>query len=213
MKRSLPIRSALLLMVGAWLTKPCLAQDPAITFTSLEDALRTPEAVHRLDLSDASLGRFPLDVLRLPNLEYLSLRNDGITELPDAIGGLQRLKVLDLSGNPIARLPEGFTGLRSLEELFLNEDHAFSAEADLDRLARLPNLRVLHLERDGLNLLPGNVAKLRALEELYLNGNGLRELPPEILGAKRLRVLDVTANPIDLTIPLELQGRGVLVRF
>ena len=54
----------------------------AALFTSLEEALRTPEAVERLSLSSRSLREVPEEIVRLTNL-----------------------RELDLSGNPLHRFP------------------------------------------------------------------------------------------------------------
>jgi Leucine-rich repeat (LRR) protein len=183
------------------------------TYRSLSEALQKPTLVKRLDLSGQALERFPEEVLLFPNLEELRLGRDGIIELPPGIGQLERLRLLDLSGNPIVTLPTEFAQLRALEELYLNDDPSLDLEGDLKLLSQLPSLRILHLDGDGIERLPGCIIELRRLEELYLTNNALRTFPPELIGMPALKLIDLRSNPVQPLIPLDLQQRGVLVRF
>lgn len=188
-------------------------QSDTTVFRSLDAALVRPDAVRRLDLSNVELTAFPLEILELANLEELRLRNDGLSSLPEEIGELKKLRLLDLSGNPISVLPARFTELVGLQELYLNEDNVLDLEADIAALAELPKLRALHLERDGLTELPGNISKLAALEELYLNGNQLERVPPPLMMMPKLKLIELHENPMDPLMPIEMQQRGVLIRF
>ncbi len=183
------------------------------TYQSLPEALKDPLKVIRLDLSDKWLGEFPPDILLLTNLEELRLRNDGIHSLPPGIGRLSKLRTLDLSGNPITVLPDEFTQLRSLEVLLLNDDPALDLEHDLELLSRLPRLRILELRGDGIRQLPSSIGRMEHLEELYLNNNQLQAFPAELNGMRALKLIDLSTNPVQPLIPLDLQQRGVLVRF
>jgi len=187
--------------------------DTLVVHRDLQEALREPDRVRSLDLSDQRLGLFPMDVLKFRNLQELRLRNDGLSTLPPEIGQLRKLRLIDLSGNPIGVLPEQFAELQALEVLYLNEDRALDLERDLVLFAQLPNLHVLHLEGDGLSTLPGNISTLRALEELHLNGNRFSTFPDAVRGLEHLKLLDLRANPMNPLIPLDLQNRGVLIRF
>jgi Leucine-rich repeat (LRR) protein len=183
------------------------------TYRSLQEALEHPSKVLRLDLSDKRLEEFPPEILLMTNLEELRLRNDGIRSLPPGIGGLSKLRTLDLSGNPITVLPDEFTQLRSLEVLLLNDDPALDLEHDLELLSRLPRLRILELRGDGIRQLPSSIGRMEHLEELYLNNNQLQAFPAELNGMRALKLIDLGTNPVQPLIPLDLQQRGVLVRF
>jgi Leucine-rich repeat (LRR) protein len=183
------------------------------TYRSLQEALEHPSKVLRLDLSDKRLEEFPPEILLMTNLEELRLRNDGIRSLPPGIGGLSKLRTLDLSGNPITVLPDEFTQLRSLEVLLLNNDPALDLEHDLELLSRLPRLRILELRGDGIRQLPSSIGRMEHLEELYLNNNQLQAFPQELNGMRALKLIDLGTNPVQPLIPLDLQQRGVLVRF
>ncbi len=193
----------------------CNAQPDTLTpvFRDLNEALRAPRSVKRLDLSDQQLHGFPIEVLRLTGLEELRLRHDGITELPEGIGELKNLRLLDLSGNPITELPARIGELKALEEFYLNDDPLLDLEHDLPILAKLPRLRVLHLSGDGIDSLPGTIGKLEHLEELYLGNNTMHTFPAGLINLPTLKLIDLHANPMRPLMPQELQQRGVLVRF
>jgi Leucine-rich repeat (LRR) protein len=204
-----------LLALFTSLVLTCTAQQDTLkpVFRDLSEALRSPHLVKRLDLSDQALQGFPIEVLRFTGLEELRLRHDGITDLPEGIGALKNLRLLDLSGNPIAELPAGIGDLTALEEFYLNEDPLLDLEHELPTLAKLPRLRVLHLSGDGIDRLPGAIRGLEHLEELYLGNNTMETFPVDIINLPALKLIDLHANPMRPLVPLELQQRGVLVRF
>ncbi|SHE60535.1 leucine-rich repeat domain-containing protein [Chryseobacterium takakiae] len=150
------------------------AQDTE-TYTSIQEALRNPEKVKRLDLSNQKID-FPKGFWsKFKNLEYLSLKNEGLMFLPEGISELKSLKVLDVSGNDFKVLPSGFTKLTKLEELFLNDEKNIDLSRNIDLISKMKNLKVLHIENDGLKKLPPNFWKLNYLEAVYLNDNELKE--------------------------------------
>lgn len=203
------------LAMALLLVIPCSAQQDTLkpVFRDLSEALRTPLSVKRLDLSDQELHGFPMEVLRLTGLEELRLRRDGITELPEGIGALKALRLLDLSGNPITELPARIGELTALEEFYLNDDPLLDLARGLPTLSKLPRLRVLHLSGDGIDKLPSTIVGLQHLEELYLDHNTMDAFPADLMELPKLKAIDLHANPVRPLIPLELQQRGVLVRF
>jgi Leucine-rich repeat (LRR) protein len=50
-------------------------------FTEFEEALKFPEKVYRLNLSNQSFKEFPREISKFKNLEYLSLRNDNLVAI------------------------------------------------------------------------------------------------------------------------------------
>ena len=99
-------------------------------YTNIEEALKEPEKVYRLNLSNQSFTELPKGLARFKNLEYLSLRNDHLTSLSPEISALKKLKVLDLGGNDFSVLPKDFAKLQNLEELFLDNDKNLNSLAD-----------------------------------------------------------------------------------
>jgi hypothetical protein len=58
-------------------------------FTNLEEALKNPNEVFRLDLSNQLLNNTQLEALtKFKNLRFLSLKNDHLKEVPKSISEL-----------------------------------------------------------------------------------------------------------------------------
>ena len=63
-----------------------------IEYKSLEEALNNPHMVYKLNLSNQSSLVLSDDIWsKFPNLEYLSLKNVGLDEVPYGIGVLKLL--------------------------------------------------------------------------------------------------------------------------
>jgi len=183
-------------------------------FFNIEEALKDPEKVIRLDLSNQNVV-IPDEVwAKFINLEFLSFRNDHLKVIPNEIGLLKKLKMLDLSGNDFKVLPKSFRGLSNLEELFLNDETNFNLQKSMDVISLLPKLKILHLENDKLKKLPKNIVKLSHLESLYLNSNDFREIPMEIRGLNQLKYLDLRDNAIKLDVQdMSISNFGYQIRF
>src|SRR4051812_46486990 len=54
-------------------------------FTSLEEALKHPEEVIKLELRKKKLKAFPPEIFQFTNLQYLDLSKNNITEIPAGI--------------------------------------------------------------------------------------------------------------------------------
>ncbi len=165
-------------------------------YYTLEEALKNPKNVFRLNLSNQNFELPKVVWSKFINLEFLSLKNDHLKEIPIEIGFLKKLKVLDLSGNDFKTLPKSFSGLTNLEELFLNDEKNMNLYENIEIISLLPHLRVLHLENDNLSNLPKNIFKLTNLETLFLNHNNFKQIPKHIKGLDHLKYLDLNDNKI-----------------
>lgn len=165
-------------------------------FNNIKDALKNPEQVVFLNLSNQT-EILPNTIWeKFINLEYLSLKNDHLQQIPIEIANLRKLRVLDLSGNDFKTLPIEFIQLQNLEELYLNDEKNMNLPKTIEILSKLPKLKSLHLENDQLATLPNNMKKLEHLESLYLNQNQFMEIPKQIEGLKHLQYLDLNDNQI-----------------
>ncbi len=183
-------------------------------YTSIEDALKDPEKVVRLNLSNQSFTDFPKGLSKFKNLEYLSLRNDHLTSLSPEISNLKKLKVLDLGGNDFSVLPKGLAKLQNLEELYLDNDKNLDIWQDIEILSKLPKLKILHLDDDGIDKLPPNIGKLSHLESLTLRNNLLRVVPPQVKDLKKLKYLDLNNNHLPTNLHLNQPADyGLKIRF
>lgn len=96
------------------------------TYRSLTEALKEPEKVCYLDLSNNNLTELPPQVLQFNNLHSLYLNNNKLKTLPEGIKSLKQLKLIDLTGNPI-RLEE----VEKIRELLPNTDVGLIIPMDL----------------------------------------------------------------------------------
>jgi Leucine-rich repeat (LRR) protein len=193
--------------------KTAVAQTPVdtnqakIEYTSMEEALKNPEKVYRLNLSNQSVF-LPKDAWsKFINLEYLSFRNDHLSQLPEEIGKLKNLKVLDLSGNDFKTLPTSFKQLTKLQILYLNNEKNFDLSKNLALIKDLPNLKSIYLENNALTALPKKFFQLQQVENVFLNENNFREIPREMKRLKNLKFIDFHDNK-QLVIPPGFQPSG-----
>jgi Leucine-rich repeat (LRR) protein len=165
-------------------------------YTSLSDALKEPEKVLRLNLSNQDINISNENWSKFINLEYLSLKNDHLKEIPSAISNIKSLKTIDLSNNDFTNLPEEFSNLTNLEEIYLNDEKNMNLPKTLSILSKLPKLKSLHLENDNLSVLPSEVLSFKNLESLYLNNNKFKEIP-KLEALDHLKYLDLKDNNIN----------------
>ena len=66
-------------------------------YTSIDDALKNPENVYRLNLEGQDLTVFPKTIGILKNLVELDLDGNILAEIPDEIGQLKNLEILSCS--------------------------------------------------------------------------------------------------------------------
>jgi len=184
------------------------------TFTSLKNALKNPEIVTRIDLSNQEVQLTDAVLKQFKNIEFLSLKNDNLQEVPHGIMYLKKLKVLDLSGNEIEKLPRFLKKLTNLEEIYLNDEKNLDVDQSIGILTKLPKLKSLHLEGDHLKVIPKRVSKLNFLESLYLTNNDIKELPRNIKLPKNLKLIDLKMNEIGKQIDKENRfGKGLIIEL
>ena len=160
--------------------------------------LSSPETIIRLDLSSNTIDLEKIDFSKFVNLEYLSLKDDHLKELPKELFLLTKLKTLDLSGNDFKVLPKDFSKLKTLEKLYLNDEKNLDLPQSLVVLAKLPNLKSLYLDNDRINYMPREMLQLKNLEYLSLRQNALKEFPKNINSLSHLKHLYLNENSIPL---------------
>jgi Leucine-rich repeat (LRR) protein len=134
-------------------------------YDDLKEAVQHPNIVYRLSLKGKKLKSFPLEILKLKNLQELDLSKNKLDSLPEQIGTLTNLQVLDVSGNKLEYLP--------------------------DSIGELKNLKKLVASKNNLNALPHRIGELKNLEILDLWQNDLSVFPDEMKNLTKLRWMDL----------------------
>ena len=112
-------------------------------YTSIDEALKTPNEVFVLDLYFQDLTSLPESIGMLKNLQKLELSGNQLTSLPETFGQMEKLQWLSLKGNSIKKLPESFENLKSLTEL--NIVYTDISSADQAKLKKLfPDCAILY---------------------------------------------------------------------
>ena len=161
------------------ISKGEFVNDSLRLYESLSEALVDSPAVKQLSLRRSKLNAFPLEVLRLSNLEYLDLSKNKLDSLPAELSQLKHLKVLILSKNQFSTLPSVVYELKNLEVLLLGNNEFTYISPDIGNLVRLK-----HLDFWSTNVfeLPAEISRLQSLEVLDLRGISLnRDQQAEIV--------------------------------
>ena len=75
-------------------------------FTSLTEALRTPQLVVSLTLKSNGLTELPPEIGNFVNLERLNVSGNRLTTLPPELFTLTKLKYLNVNSNRLSSLPQ-----------------------------------------------------------------------------------------------------------
>ncbi|KAJ3348769.1 hypothetical protein HDU83_001047 [Entophlyctis luteolus] len=160
-----------------------------------------------LNLNKCGLvGRIPLGLTRLYNIEFISMAvNDLTGPLPQEIGNLQKLTSLNLFHNKLdSEIPETLGKLLNLVDLFLGDNNLTGRIPN--SIGCLSNLSTLSLSSNALEgELPSGIYSLRKLECLFLNDNDLcGEISPKIGNMQALVQLYLANNRFSGAVPIEL---------
>jgi Leucine-rich repeat (LRR) protein len=142
-----------------------LTLDTMTAFTSLDEALKNPEKVIKLELRRKKLKKFPMEILKFPNLQYLDLSKNSIKEIPVEISQLKNLQFFAISKNDVEELPW--------------------------QIGDLSNLIYLNVNQNELSSIPTSIGKLGKLRNMDLWSNNIERFPEELKNLKSLQVLDL----------------------
>ncbi len=137
------------------LTPNQLEQQPI--YTSVNEALKNPEKVYRLDLSKKKLRTIPKGVFSLYNLQELTLAKNKLQKIPKEIGDLTNLQKLNVSKNKITEFPATLGNLTNLVELIANRNEIYKLPPEIGNLI---NLEFLDLWSNEIDVFPEEISKL-----------------------------------------------------
>lgn len=130
-------------------------------YTSLEEALKEPEKVIKLNLRKAKLDVFPKEILKLKNLQELDLSKNRLTTIPDSIIKLKNLEKLDLSRNSFTIFPKAVCKLSNLRHLVLFENKIVEIPKEIEGMK---SLFILDMWGNELSVFPKELSKLNSLK-------------------------------------------------
>lgn len=114
------------------------------TYYSLEEALKEPLNVQKLDLSMQKLTVIPEDLMKLENLVCLDLAFNRISTLPASMATLTKLEYLNLMGTRyMAKLPANVAKIPNLKVLELGDHPEWSAATYAEAAKVVPNVTIL----------------------------------------------------------------------
>ncbi len=117
---------------------------PYKTYYSLEDALKDPLNVQKLDLSMQKLTVLPEEVMQLKNLVCLDLSFNRIATFPASFPTLTKLECLNLMGTRyMGKLPSIVAKLPALKVLDLRDHPEWPAATYSEAVKLLPNVTVI----------------------------------------------------------------------
>jgi Leucine-rich repeat (LRR) protein len=147
-------------------------------FKSMEEALKNPKNVYRLDLSrkDDSkepLNTIPEEIATFLNLQELNLANNKLIVVPVELSQLSNLQVLDLSFNQIESFPAEMSKLKNLHSLILKFTRLKEFPACF---LELSELKYIDLFANMIQEFPDEMVRLKKLEVMGIGKNGLSDV-------------------------------------
>lgn len=159
-------------------------------YTSLEDAIKNPEQVIKLNLSGQNLMAIPQEIFEMKNLQFLDLSNNKITEIPDDIKQFSQLQELNLSANQLSKLSAKIDELAFLQKLNLAENQLTELPEVMSNLGKLTELNLSENPKLDFRKTLNDLGYSRSLKKLTMKTAApevqkeigkLRKLLPEIV--------------------------------
>ncbi len=125
----------------------------------------------------------------LPQLQVLDLSQNKLETCIPREGNLLNLEQLLLGNNRISDLPSNFQSLPALRTLDVSKNR-------LSTLPAIPSLRSLQLANNLIEKVVGDWSNCTTLRELDVSKNRMIDLPPGLAVIPRLRLLNLSGNPL-----------------
>lgn len=144
-----------------------------------------------ISLKECGISSLPESIGDFRSLELLHLDNNKLETLPESIGDLTTLRILRLNGNKILNLPMSIGNLKSLRDLFLYHNRLKTLP---ESIGNLKSLQLLDSSHNQLTALPESIGSLSSLKNLDISTNQLTTLPESTGDLKSLSGLWVNYN-------------------
>ncbi|XP_031252346.1 disease resistance protein RPM1-like [Pistacia vera] len=165
-----------------------------------------------LDMRGTPITKFPIEVVNLYYLKYLSLRNTKVKTIPRFIGKLQNLETLDLKHAYVTELPAEILNLKKLRHLmvyryeyesYTNSKYGFKSLENIGVLQSLQKLCFIEANHVGTLQELGKLTQLRRLGVLKLRKQDGKTLCSSIEHLKYLRALSIMSTDENEIIDLQ----------
>jgi Leucine-rich repeat (LRR) protein len=133
---------------------------------------------------------------RLPELEYLELKNLGLTRVPERfVRKNDSLRELVLNENPIVIDDKEISLPESLRVFKINKAGLTRVGSGLYSLTQLEELQLLE---NLLDSLPDGISRMSKLSKMSLYKNQLTTLPKDLFDLDNLTVIDLYYNQLEV---------------
>ena len=175
--------------------------DPNGNF-QIQNEIHNIQNVKNLRLPDERIkewkeGKFPTEVFRFKNLEYLWIGMRGFEEIPPEIETLKKLRHLDLQHGNVRKLPVEITQLKNLERLTLLWSNINELPIGFKKLE---NLKYLHLGCTQFEKVPQELFEMVNLETLILSHDDECQEKREVFKQKDIKALNLALTKTELKI-------------
>lgn len=126
-----------------------------------EENVKSKRDVHFMYIQHNRLDFLPENISKFRNLKHIDLSNNFLTEINEAIFGLETLNILVARNN-------------SLGDFSLPK-----------KLGSLQNLEELNLSGNLFQTIPPEITDIKSLKSLYMGGNQLEDIPRDIWKLER----------------------------
>ncbi|OWM68506.1 disease resistance protein RPM1-like [Punica granatum] len=183
--------------------------------SSIKAALSHLKLLAVLDLQYSPLNKFPIQVVDMYFLRYLSLRYTHVQTIPRLIGKLEYLEVLDLKHTNVIELPVEIMKLRRLRHLlvyryelesYVHTKYGFKTLAGIGALQSLQKLCYIEADDERSRIMVqelGNLTQLRRLCILKLKEEDGAALCSSITKLTNLRALSVSSLKEDDVLDMQ----------
>ncbi len=147
-------------------------------YSSIEEALTSPESVYRLHLNNSKIDEKLLEesLDKFQNLRELLLSNTFISKIPASIGNLKQLQFLEVGhlekqNLHLFTIPKSIRKLKKIVYINLIGNPNLEWDQTFLYLSKLPKLLNVALMHNNYKKLPKKITALRSIEMIWLGKN------------------------------------------
>ncbi|WP_139195569.1 leucine-rich repeat domain-containing protein [Aquimarina amphilecti] len=172
-----------------------LSNNPNLNIDKSLNQLATHKNLEVLILDSLGIKTIPESIKLFPNLKQISLVNNPGLNLQQILTEISELPIefLNLKNNQLTKIPENITALNTLRDLNLSYNKIHD-EASYSYLGQLPKLYSLWIDHNKLEQLPNTIGQLNQIRFFYVDHNYLKGLSDQLLEMKNVWVIHAGYN-------------------